>query len=196
MNASARLPKVYIVTWCRNAELLYGATLIFATLRTGFPDCEVVVVENASPPELRGPIHKAAGAAGCRVVQLEKEWAHWALIEKFVMDGDQPTVILDSDIVLWERVSEWDFGDALMAGRFLPEFADSFSDTLTLSRLHSSHLWFPRPAELRTRIQAIRQRRFEFGKPVRAQNAATRLVALGYRRGALPRSRFPGGSFL
>ncbi len=75
-------PKVFIVTWCREAELLYGSLLIFKTLRAGFPTAEVVVIENASPPELRGPIYAAAEAAGCVVQQLEEEKPHWAIVEE------------------------------------------------------------------------------------------------------------------
>ncbi len=155
--------KIYIVTWCRSADQLYGSTLTFQTLRTGFPDAEVTVVENASTLELRQPIHAAARAAGCEVVQLEEGEHHWALIEKFVLGEDRLTVILDPDLVFWENVSDWDFGDALMAGRYLPGFADPYSDTLTLPRLHTSHLWFPRPAELKARVEAITAKRFEAG---------------------------------
>jgi hypothetical protein len=154
---------VFIVTWCRSAALLYGSTLTFKTLRVGFPDAEVTVIENGSEPELRAPIVEAARAAGCEVLQLEESQHHWALMEGLVLGEDRPVVMLDPDLAFWERVSDWEFGDALMAGRFLPEFADPFSDTFTLSRLHTSHLWFPRPAELKARIAAITAQRFESG---------------------------------
>ena len=160
---STETPKIYIVTWCRSAEMLYGSTLTFETLRVGFPDAEVVVVENASSPELRAPIVAAARTAGCEVMQLDETQHHWALIEGLVLGEERPTVFVDPDIVFWEKVQAWDFGDALMAGRYLPEFADPFSDTLTLSRLHTSHLWFPRPAALKARIAAILQKRWEAG---------------------------------
>lgn len=156
-------PKVFIVTWCREAELLYGSLLIFKTLRTGFPTAEVVVIENASPPELRGPIYDAAEAAGCVVQQLEQEKPHWAIVEEVATAHEGPTVILDSDLVFWTKVEDWTFGDALMAGRYLPEFADPFSDTLTFSRLHSSHLWFPRPEALREKLAYWRKWRPQAG---------------------------------
>ncbi len=157
------LPKVFIVTWCRSAELLYGSTLTFKTLRTGFPDSEVVVIENASPPELREPIEAAAKAAGCEVRRIAESRYHWQLIEQTVLEETGPVVFLDPDIILWQRIDGWDFGQALMAGRFLPEFADPFSGALTLSRLHTSHLWFPRPEALRARIEQITQRYWESG---------------------------------
>jgi hypothetical protein len=162
VNASVP-PKVFIVTWCRSAELLYGSTLTFQTLRLGFPDSEVVVIENGSPPGLREPIRDAALAVGCEVRQLEESQHHWSLIESAVLGETRPVVILDPDIALWERIDGWDFGEALMAGRFLPEFSDPYSGTLTLSRLHTSHLWFPRPAELKARVDQILARRFEAG---------------------------------
>ncbi len=158
-----KTPKVYIVTWCRTEALLYGSTLTFQTLRVGFPDAEVTVIENASAPEVRAPIAAAAKAAGCEVLQLEESQHHWALIEGLVLGEDRPTVLLDPDVALWENVSDWDFGEALMAGRYLPEFADPYSDTLTLPRLHTSHLWFPRPQALKARIAEITAKRFEAG---------------------------------
>ena len=163
LSVTRETPKVYIVTWCRSEALLYGSTLTFQTLRVGFPDAEVTVIDNASAPEVRAPIHAAARAAGCEVLQLEETQHHWSLIEGLVLGENRPTVLLDPDIALWEKVSDWDFGDALMAGRYLPEFADPYSDTLTLPRLHTSHLWFPRPAELKARIASILARRFEAG---------------------------------
>lgn len=156
-------PKVFIVTWCREAELLYGSLLIFKTLRTGFPTAEVTVIENASPPELRPPIYEAAAAAGCAVRQLEEERPHWSLVEEIATTHDQPTVVLDSDLAFWESVEDWTFGEALMAGRYLPEFADPFTDTLTMARLHSSHLWFPRPDALRARLAALARFRTQSG---------------------------------
>lgn len=163
MTAPLETPKVFIVTWCQSAELLYGSTLTFRTLRVGFPTAEVVVVENGSLPELRGSIRAAAESAGCTVLQLDESEHHFALIERLTLAEDRPVVFLDPDIALWERIEGWDFGGALMAGRFLPEFADPFSDTLTLSRLHTSHLWFPRPQALRARIKAITAKRWEAG---------------------------------
>ena len=156
-------PKVYIITWCRAPELLYGSTLIFETLRTGFPESEVVVIENASPPELRAPIVAAAEAVGCTVRLNDDEKPHWAHLEALTLAAEEPIVFLDPDIILWERIDNWDFGDALMAGRYLPEFDDPFSDTLTLSRLHTSHLWFPRPDALKARIAEIQRKRFQAG---------------------------------
>jgi SAM-dependent methyltransferase len=156
-------PTVYIITWCRSEELLYGSTLTFKTLRTGFPDSEVVVIENASPPELRAQIVAAAEAVGCSVRLNDNEKPHWAHLEELTLAADGPTVFLDPDLVFWERIDHWTFGDALMAGRYLPEFADPFSDTLTLSRLHTSHLWFPDPARLRQRIADIQRTHFQAG---------------------------------
>ncbi len=163
-TASAKAPpKVFIVTWCREPTQLYGSTLTFKTLRTGFPDSVVTVIENASPPGLREPILEAAAAAGCEIRLLDEGLNHWRIIEETVMAEDGPVVFLDPDIALWERIDGWDFGGALMAGRYLPEFDDPYSKTLTLSRLHTSHLWFPDPPALRTRIAEITARRFEAG---------------------------------
>ena len=44
---------VYILTWCDRLENLYGTTLVFKTLRVGFPTAEIHVVDNASLPAVR-----------------------------------------------------------------------------------------------------------------------------------------------
>ena len=163
MSSPSKPPKVYITTWCRSEELLYGSTLVFDSLRTGFPDSDVVVVENASPRALRPPIEEAAARTGCAFFQLEEEESHWSLIESYVLGAEGPIVVVDPDVVFWERIDGWDFGGALMAGRLLPDFADAYSRTFTLSRLHTSHLRFPNPQALRARIGAILKARFEAG---------------------------------
>ena len=156
-------PKVYVVSWCRSMDQLYGASLVFKTLRTGFPTAEVIVIENASPPELRAPILQAAKAVECEVVQLETEALHSTLIKQVVMAASEPVVFIDPDVVFWQAVQDWTFGPALMAGRYLPDFDDPYSNTRTLSRLHTAHLWFPDPVTLRARMEEIRQQRWEVG---------------------------------
>lgn len=156
-------PKVYIITWCRTPVQLYGSTLVFESVRTGFPDSEIVVVENASPPPLRAPIIEAARAADCTLDLMDEEDRHWALLEKITLQAEGPIVFLDPDIVLWERIDRWQFGDALMAGRVLPEFDDPFTGTLTLPRIHTSHLWFPDPKALQARIAVIQRKYYQVG---------------------------------
>ena len=47
---------VFILTFCRNLDLFYGTKLIFETLRVGFPNAKITVVDNASLQKVRGEI--------------------------------------------------------------------------------------------------------------------------------------------
>lgn len=156
-------PHVHIVTWCRAPQLLYGSLLTFASLRIGFPDAQVTVIENATPAELRRPILDAAQQVGARVVQLEQERPHWSLIEGVVMHATAPVVFLDPDLIFWRRADLALPENALMAGRLLPGFMDDYADAHTMARLHSSYLCFPDPSALQERYRQIQMQRPESG---------------------------------
>lgn len=150
-------PHVFIITWCDDERALYGSTLIFKTLRIGFPDAHVTVVDNGTDHRLRAPIIETAEAAGCDIELIEEPVPHWQLVERFALAGDEPVVFVDPDIMFWESVQGWDFGEALLAGRLISAMR-GVGGWCTLPRLHTSHLWIPRPSELRARIAEITQR--------------------------------------
>jgi hypothetical protein len=147
-------PIVYVTTWCKDDRLLYGSTLVFDSIRVGFPNFEVVVIENASVKDARAAIVEAARAADCKIRLLDKELPHWKIIESLCLSANRPFVILDPDIALWESVEDWEFGGALMAGRFIAASARTHGRWI-VPRLHTSHLWFPDPVRLRDRISSI-----------------------------------------
>lgn len=147
-------PIVYVTTWCKDVRLLYGSTLVFQSISVGFPNSQVVVIENASVKEARAAIVEAARAAGCTIRLLDTELPHWKIIESLCLSENRPFVVLDPDIALWESVEDWEFGGALMAGRFMTSNVPT-PRLYNVPRLHSSHLWFPNPARLRDRISSI-----------------------------------------
>jgi hypothetical protein len=157
-------PQVLILTYCREPSLLAAGTLlVFRTLRTGFPTAEVTVIDNASLPEVRPAIRKAAEASGCAYVQRDPEIRHEDYLREVIAgsDGDGPVVLLDPDVIFWEECEQWRF-DRLLAGRMLPEFLDEFTGCRTLPRLHTSFLWIRDLAVLRERVSALVARYFDF----------------------------------
>jgi hypothetical protein len=147
-------PIVYVTTWCKNPQLLYGSTLVFDSIRVGFPNAEVVVIENASIREARAAIVEAAQAADCKIRLVEKELPHWKILEDLCLSAKRPFVFLDPDVAFWGSVEDWEFGGALMAGRFLPP-CEVVNGRYLVPRLHTSHLWFPDPFRLQDRISSI-----------------------------------------
>jgi hypothetical protein len=152
----AEAPTVYIVSWCQERALLYGSTLVFATLRTGFPAARVIVIDNGSEPELRAEIFARAKAVGCETRLLRRSIPHARLVEQLIRQSSGPCVFVDPDIAFWEKVEDWEFRPALLAGRCIP--AMDVGGLKMTPRLHTSHLWVPRPEALRARIAAIRRR--------------------------------------
>lgn len=153
--------RVFILTYCRNPALLSGTTLVFRTLRTGFPTADVLVADNASVAEARPAIQAAAAAAGCRFQALGKQIAHHAFIERVIEDHDGPLAFVDPDVMFWEPCEGWRF-DALLAGRLIPAFDDEFSATVTAARLHTSFLLVPDAARLRDAIAGVRASHWDF----------------------------------
>jgi hypothetical protein len=158
---------VVILTFCRKLELFYGTELIFRTLRVGFPNATVTVVDNASLPEVRGEIERLARAHDCRFRQIPgpASLPHHQFIERTIADagasGPRPLVFLDPDLCLWASCEEFEF-DALMAGKLIDAHEDDMYECVTMPRLHTSFLWIPDPAQLQAEIDRIRTRHFDF----------------------------------
>lgn len=149
--------RVHILTTVRREELLPASTLVFPSLRTGFPTADVTVhlagwEQNAMWDE----VMKACNAAGVNhtTVRNPGENPHYApaWIEELLATETEPLIICDPDIVFWKTIEDWSFGDALMAGRFIPQFRDRFTNCITRPRLHTSLLYL-NPARIREEIE-------------------------------------------
>lgn len=155
---------VFILTYCRRPELLYGSTLVFRTLRVGFPTSRVTIVDNNSISDVRHVLRYLALREGCEYVQLDGDRAssHHAFLESVVARAGAGTLVfLDPDVVLWQNCEGWRVG-GLAAGRLIPCFADEFSGCVTLPRLHTSFLWIPDGERLRREVEELRRERIDF----------------------------------
>lgn len=142
---------VYITTYCRNLDLLYGSTLVFDTIRIGFPDSNIIVIDNASIPVARDQIRLAAESIGAYYYQEENEQKHNHILARIFNASKVPFAIVDPDIIFWDRFDQT--GGGLMEGRLIPTFCDPYSQCLTHSRLHTSLLKVASPDELRAEIK-------------------------------------------
>lgn len=154
--------RVYILTWCDQPDHLHGTTLVFKTLRTGFPSAAIDVVDNASVPGARAAVEELARECGARFAQRTQRTTHHAFLEDVVYR--QPTgaaIFVDPDVCFWKKVEDWSF-DAFMAGRLVPRYACEYTGCLTHPRLHTSFLWIPDVEALRRAIASVKARYFEF----------------------------------
>lgn len=132
---------VYILATCRNPELLRATTMVFDTLRVGFPTANIYTRLNFTP---NGDIsHQiAATAEKSGVVFRTEDTIHHDWISGLIRDESEPFFILDTDVVFWKSVEGWKFDDDVaIAGRFIPSFFDRFTNCITMARLHTALLY-------------------------------------------------------
>jgi hypothetical protein len=150
------------MTWCKNPDYLYGNLLSFKTLRDGFPNARIHVVDNASNPVCRIQIKDAAYAVDAQFSQIEHEIPHYQFIERVVETQNHgSTIFVDPDMCFWGCLEDWEF-DALAAGRHIPKFYCEYTKCITHPRLHTSLLWIPDVAVLRNTINSIKESYFDF----------------------------------
>ncbi|MEW6586393.1 MAG: hypothetical protein AB1442_12385 [Nitrospirota bacterium] len=159
---------VFILTFCRNLDLFYGTELIFKTLRVGFPNARVTVVDNASLPEVRPEIALLARQNDCIFRQLENPGIqHHDFLQGTLRTAaddskiDGPVVFLDPDICLWDSCEDFSF-EGLVAGKAVGKFYCSVTHTITMPRLHTSFLWIPDAGNLQQEIWKIKAAYFDF----------------------------------
>ena len=155
-------PIVLILTYCRRMDLIYGSTLIFNTLRVGFPNANIHVIDNASIPESRDVIRNAALACDVKFTQLQQPIDPDNYVSQ-IMKFNYPntTIFLDPDMCFWECAEGWNF-DGLMAGRLLPDYNCEFSGCITHRRLHTSFLWINSVQRLNNAITDMQKKYFDF----------------------------------
>lgn len=117
--------------------------MVFDTLRVGFPKAHVTVYDNAigdSVPSIAVKIQPVFRVAD-EVIELITQTDHSTWIEQLIREENEPFYLCDTDIVFWGSVEELDFAGAPLAGRLVPRFFDSFTNCITLPRLHTSLLY-------------------------------------------------------
>jgi len=151
------VPNVKILVTSRDREILKGSTLVFDTLRIGYPTAHVTVyLNNIEDKSCEQDIRQACEKAEVdKIIEIKNTTIHHVYLETLVNTEEEPFVALDTDIIFWDKCEEWSFFKPL-AGRLIPEFWDDFTNCITRPRLHGSHLWV-RPAEVRKLIEDYRK---------------------------------------
>lgn len=152
---------VHILATVRKPELLPAATLVFSTLRVGFPEAEVTVWGNA--------LDKAAVVRDCAksvgggyVESIVGLTAHDVWIEALVNRMHEPFWIVDTDVVFFAEVRP-PIGKEIVVGRFEPEFMEEWTGTRHVARLHTAVMWID-PSGVRS---AAREWMAKFPQPWR-----------------------------
>lgn len=146
-------PHVHILATCNRDDLLPYTTLVFKTLRIGFPTAKVTVYRNGLESlTARNDVEDAALASNCVTVEL-KRTIHHEWIEKLIAENNEPFWICDTDTIFYRPVEDWTF-DTALAGYRIPEFHDEFTAAITRARLHTSLLYFD-PIKLKQQVDVF-----------------------------------------
>lgn len=125
-------PQVHILATCRNPALIDATTLVFKTLRIGFPTANVIVRSNGNLPD------------GLPFGVFGEPVTHGKWIEELIHKNSSPFWICDTDMIFKSSVEDW-FNESspdLFAGRYEPEFFEPWTESRHVARLHPSLMWF------------------------------------------------------
>jgi len=159
-------PVVKILVSCPNPAWIDACTWVFPTLRTGFPTAKIDLEFNAhisSDAKLLNAVEdklwsfKLYQDKGMSLYFLPEETHHADWIRTKVAwhpaDG-APLVILDADTYFHSSVEDWRF-DSLLSGYYVPPMWNDFAKCPSVSRIHTSFMWFENVHILRQALKEI-----------------------------------------
>lgn len=161
-------PTVHILVTVNDPVQFENCTLVFPYIRTGFPTADVHLWINdvKLDPELTNriieKIKTAHGELGEQVNTtvhgIEGKMHHGEWIRRIVTrehdPASGPLVILDPDTIFWKSVEDWTFpADVLLAGYYHSGMWNDFAKAISVSRIHTSFMWFPDVQKLREQIR-------------------------------------------
>lgn len=144
-------PSVKILATCRSPDLARMTTLVFETLRIGFPTANVTVYVNGDCRKNCPEIDSVCIQHKCQVkddTTISHEW-----IRNLLACEKSPFFTLDTDVIFYENFENFTFEQAI-AGFRVPEWQDEFSGCITRSRLHPSLMYFD-PEQVEVKKQAM-----------------------------------------
>lgn len=152
--------RVFICVHNRNPDLWENSTLVFKTLRTGFPNAEIVVYSNNLSQMQLMEVRELCNGVHAKFQHIPQAipfhaWM-WQIFQQMLnSEIAEPFWFVDTDIIFWDSMEKWKF-DTTLAGRFVPKFGDSYTKCITMPRLHTSMLRMD-PVKLRAELDTLLQ---------------------------------------
>ncbi len=155
--------KVKIMTKAVDEEhLVTGATLVFKTIRTGYPTAEIECYDNTRGSNLCDQVEKACDNARVDYIHALPEIRPWTWMQQQVNYETGTIVFVDADVMFWENCENWTFGKALFAGRFIPAYYEPLFKAICNARIHPSHFVIPDVEKFKSRIEEARKNHWQF----------------------------------
>jgi hypothetical protein len=143
---------VHILATHLFGEPIEGTTLVFRTLRVGFPTAKVTVWGNNLNVSSQLHVRHCCDKTCATFLQVNST-AHDRWITGLVEVSPEPFWICDTDIVFRSSIEGFKSDkDRAIFGRYEPEFVEPWSKTQKVDRLHTSLLWI-NPKMVRSQIR-------------------------------------------
>lgn len=130
---------VHVLLYCRAEENIVGNFLFFQTIRTGFPDQDIFVFSNNNDDQFNKVASNLCTKINANFIVLDSEVSHAEHISNLLSIEKNPFYIVDPDTI-WYEAMPYSY-QALMAGRYIPDFYDFLSESNTYERFHTSCLY-------------------------------------------------------
>ena len=152
---------VFVLVTCRNPALWDASTLVFKTLRAGFPTAHIQVFDNGLSETQKGDLLKSMpkDMTGAFYNYIRPATTHHQWIAGLIENENQPFWIVDTDVVFLDNVEELDaeFSGAPISGRAIPRFECPYIGMGTHSRPHTSLMRID-PLIVRSRVEEFKSR--------------------------------------
>lgn len=121
-------------------EDIRTATLVFQTIRVGFPWSDIVCEYTGNPkhlPEIRSLCSKYD--VTCATSHPFKT-TNDIIISDRIQHHNGEVVFIDSDMIFWESVEDFK-PSRLISGRVIPQYVCPYTKMTNIARVHPSFLW-------------------------------------------------------
>lgn len=129
---------VHVLVSCRNLELWKFSTLVFDSIRVGFPTANIVVWDNHLVFNREVLLLDIVNKLGDNI-RIEKDHVlHDEWINNLIEIEKEPFWIVDTDVVFFNNMENFNFGfHSIIDGIYCPRFRDQFTKYLTFQKLHT-----------------------------------------------------------
>lgn len=128
------------------------ATLVFDTLRVGFPTASVIVVWTGALP-IPVEICNLCSVLNCKL-NFAEGWSHQNVVKWALNNLSGEVVLCDSDVIFWESVEDFT-SMQMLAGRLIPQHRCEYLGLITEARLHPSLMFINTIEDFRNKLPEL-----------------------------------------
>lgn len=135
------------------------ATLVFDTLRVGFPAADVRCYWTGNNKDTEQVVKELCSRDGVKFEACEPYTTNDQIFNTVLPTLSGKVVLLDSDVVFWNEVESYE-PEQLLSGRLIPRHFCSYVKMITEPRLHPSLLFINDVQELVRTMRSVSNSRF------------------------------------